>query len=99
VLDGLRARSLAPTEREPVFRWMERFDHGYVVYTNGYEEDVALAASWFASQGIIIHGRFGSHQYLNVDGCLRSSIELARRLNAKLTDDDIRHRFKCLASD
>jgi protoporphyrinogen oxidase len=99
VLDGLRRRALAPAEREPVFRWMERFDQGYVVYTNGYEADVQLAASWFASQGIIIHGRFGSHQYLNVDGCLRGSIDLARQLGAGLTDADILHRFKGLAGD
>ena len=47
----------------------------------------------------LIHGRFGSHQYLNVDGCLRSSIELARKLNTQLTDADILRRFKGLASD
>jgi protoporphyrinogen oxidase len=97
VLAGLRKRSLAPTDREPVFRFMERFDQGYVVYTSGYEDDVELAASWFASQGIIVHGRFGSHQYLNVDGCLRSSIELARKLGADLTDADVLHRFRAIA--
>jgi protoporphyrinogen oxidase len=98
VLGGLRARSLAPTECEPVFSWIERFDQGYVVYTNGYEEDVRLASNWFESRGIIVHGRFGSHQYLNVDGCLRASIELARRLGAALTDKDVLLRFAGLAN-
>jgi protoporphyrinogen oxidase len=98
VLGGLRRRSLVPPEHEPVFRLTERIDQGYVVYTNGYEDDVQLAAGWFASQGIIIHGRFGSHQYLNVDGCLRRSIELARKLGAKLTDADILDRFQGLAT-
>jgi len=93
VLDGLRARSLVPAGREAVFRWIERLDHGYVVHTNGSEDDVRLAAGWFAGQGIVLHGRFGSHRYLNVDGCLRSSIELARRLGAALTDAEILHRF------
>jgi protoporphyrinogen oxidase len=99
VLRGLRERSLAPADREPVFRWMERVEHGYVVYTNGYEDDVRLATEWFESQGIIIHGRFGSHQYINLDGCLRSSIALARRLGADLTDADVLDRFRRLACD
>ena len=81
-----------------MFRWLERVEHGYVVYTNDYEREVALAERWFADQGIIIHGRFGRHQYFNVDACLRSSIELAGRLGAQLTDDDILHRFTRLAN-
>ncbi len=99
VLEGLRQRSLVPTGCEPVFRWLERLDHGYVVYTNDYVADVELAAGWFASQGIILHGRFGRHQYFNVDACLRSSIDLARKLGAELTDDAILRRFELLATD
>jgi protoporphyrinogen oxidase len=98
VLDGLRARSLAPADREPVLRWVERFDQGYVVHTDGHEDDVELAARWFASQGIILHGRFGGHRYLNVDGCLRDSIALARGLGAELIDADILQRFRGLAA-
>ncbi len=99
MLDGLRRRSLVPAGCEPVFRWIERIDDAYVVYTNDYQDDVELAAQWFASRGIIIHGRFGRHQYFNVDACLRSSIELARKLGAQLTDEDILSRFKGLATD
>jgi protoporphyrinogen oxidase len=99
MLDGLRERSLVPAGSEPVFRWLERVEHGYVVYTNDYEDDVELAEDWFASRGIIIHGRFGRHQYFNIDACLRSSIDLARRLGAELTDDHILTRFKGLATD
>jgi protoporphyrinogen oxidase len=99
VLDGLRRRALAPADREPVFRWIERIDHGYVVYTHGYEDDVRLAAAWFASQGILVHGRFGGHRYLNVDGCLRGSVDLARALGASLSDADVLRRFQRLAPD
>jgi len=99
MLDGLRTRSLVPSGCEPVFRWIERLDQAYIVYTNDYEHDVRLAADWFAGQGIILHGRFGLHQYLNIDGCLRGSIELARKLGAQLTDEDIRRRFEGLPAD
>jgi protoporphyrinogen oxidase len=97
VLHGLRARALVPEGCAPVFRWVERLEDAYVVYTNGYEDDVRVAADWFESRGIIIHGRFGSHQYLNVDGCLRGSIALAQRLGAELTDAGVLERFRRLA--
>jgi protoporphyrinogen oxidase len=98
VLAGLRQRSLVPPDSVPVFKWIERFDDGYVVYTRGYEEDLRLATAWFEQQGIVIHGRFGRHQYLNVDGCLADSIALARRLGASITDADILERLRGASS-
>lgn len=93
VLEGLRRRQLVPVDGQPIFKWIERFDEGYVVYTQGYERDVQLAAEWFEQQGIILHGRFGRHQYVNVDGCIADSIQLARRLGAGLSDPQILERF------
>jgi len=79
-----------------VFSAVERFERAYIVYTRDYEVDVDLARAWFASRGIILHGRFGAHEYLNVDGCLGRSIELARGLGAPLTDEDILKTFRAL---
>jgi protoporphyrinogen oxidase len=93
VVDGLRKRSLVPDGAELVFTWVERFDHAYVVHTQGYESDLRAAADWFASQRIFIHGRFGKHQYINVDGCLGQSIELARGMGADLPDAKVLERF------
>jgi protoporphyrinogen oxidase len=97
VLDGLRQRALVPDGADLVFRWIERFRYAYVVYTQGYERDLRTATDWFASKGIHLHGRFGAHQYVNVDGCLGNSISLARKLGANLTDANILARFKSLA--
>jgi protoporphyrinogen oxidase len=99
VLEGLQKRSLIPDGAELVFKRVERFQYAYVVYTQGYEQDLRVATDWFASQKIIIHGRFGAHQYVNVDACLGNSIALARKLGADLTDEDIRARFKSLGSE
>ena len=96
VLTGLRRRSLVPLEGAPIFKWIERFEDGYVVYTQGYERDLQSATDWFEQRGIIPHGRFGRHQYVNVDGCLADSIKLARRLGAELTDDGILQRFRAV---
>ena len=98
VLAGLLARGLAPAGAELVFDRVERYDDGYVVYTNGYESDVAAATRWFADRGITLHGRFGSHNYLNVDGCLRASIDLARALGAELDDAAVLARFSALGT-
>jgi protoporphyrinogen oxidase len=99
MLSGLRTRSLVPADREPVMRYLDRIDHGYVVYTNGYEDDLRQAEQWFANQRITIHGRYGRHQYNNIDGCLRSSIDLARKLGSGLTDEDVLRRFRGLAGN
>lgn len=98
VLEGLRARDLMPAGAELVFTRVERFEHAYVVYTQDYQADLGVAVEWFESQGITLHGRFGAHQYVNVDGCLDQSIALARTLGADLTDADIKLRFKSLGS-
>jgi protoporphyrinogen oxidase len=98
VYEGLRKRSLVPDNAELVFEWIERYRYAYVVYTQDFEKDLRIVMDWFASQGIILHGRFGAHRYINVDGCLGGSIDLARELGATLSDADISARFKNLAT-
>jgi protoporphyrinogen oxidase len=98
VLRGLEKRSLVTDGAELVFKWIDRYPYAYVVYTQGYEEHLRIAAEWFASRRIILHGRFGSHRYDNVDGCLANSIALARKLGTTLPDAAIRARFAGLAT-
>lgn len=96
VLDGLRSRQLLPADADYQAGWVERHELAYVVYTGGFENDLRMATEWAASIGLILHGRFGSHNYLNVDGCLEQSIDLARRLGHSWTDDDIFQLFTSL---
>ena len=79
-----RPASSSPAS-EPVFRDVQRLEFAYVVYTNGYEDAVAMVREWARSVGVTIHGRFGSFDYLNVDGCVRRSQELATELNGRTT--------------
>ena len=44
--------------------------------------------SWTEAQRVLIHGRFGAFEYLNVDGCIIRSVELASRLNDRETTLD-----------
>ena len=93
VVHGLRLNKLVSDEAEFVTAFVERYQLAYVVYTKGFEDDLALVVDWAKSLGIFLHGRFGSHNYLNVDGCLEQSIGLARQLGNGWTDEDLVKRF------
>jgi protoporphyrinogen oxidase len=85
VHDGFVSAGLVEAGCVPIFRDVQRVEFAYVVYTNGYEDAVAMVRDWSQSVGITIHGRFGSFDYLNVDGCVRRSQELATALNGRAT--------------
>lgn len=85
VHEGFVSSGLVESGCELVFRDVQRLEFAYVVYTNGYEDAVAIVRKWAQSVGITIHGRFGSFDYLNVDGCVRRSQELATELNGRTT--------------
>ncbi len=85
VHEGFIASGLVEPGSQPVFRDVQRLEFAYVVYTNGYQDAVTTVREWAQSVGITIHGRFGSFDYLNVDGCVRRSQELASELNGRLT--------------
>jgi len=93
---GLLKRNLVPPDIELDVAFVERFELAYVVYTTGYERDVQLISDWYAKQGLHIHGRFGSHNYLNVDGCLAESIKLAKALGYPVAEHEVLRRFSSL---
>jgi protoporphyrinogen oxidase len=92
VLAGLRSRGIAP-ETEPVMVSIERYERAYIVYDAGYQERLAPVLAWFRARGIYPHGRFGSHNYLNVDGCVRQSVDLAAELGRPHSDDEVASFF------
>lgn len=85
VLKGLVRNGVVNEEQPVIFADVQRIDPAYVVYTVGYEKHVKTIMSWAESQCVHLHGRFGSFDYLNVDGCVMKSVELASRLNRRAT--------------
>jgi protoporphyrinogen oxidase len=85
VLEGLISHGVVGSDVPVVFADVQRFDYAYVVYTVGYEEHVEVVRGWAESNGIYPHGRFGAFEYVNVDGCVARSLELAARLNGRST--------------
>lgn len=85
VYKGLLRYGIVSGGQPMVFADVQRFERAYVVYTIGYEREVETVRDWAESLGIYIHGRFGAFNYLNVDGCVEHSIELATKLNRRRT--------------
>ena len=79
---------LVPQEHPMVFSNVQRLEYAYVVYTVDYEQHIETVRSWMESQRVFIHGRFGAFEYLNVDGCIIRSVEMASRLNGRPTQLD-----------
>jgi protoporphyrinogen oxidase len=85
VHDGLVRYGIVPETHSVVFSDVQRLEYAYVVYTVDYEAHVETVRSWAEGQGVFIHGRFGAFEYLNVDGCVIRSLEMASRLNGRHT--------------
>jgi protoporphyrinogen oxidase len=85
VHEGIVAAGMVDAASVPVFDDVQRMRHAYVVYTKGYEVAVSVVREWAKSLGIELHGRFGSFDYLNVDGCVVRSRALATSLNGRET--------------
>jgi len=85
VVEGLKRNRVLRPDDEPIYSRVERYEYAYVVYERGYEDHFTLVRQWLEDRGVYLHGRFGAFEYLNVDGCVIRSIELAERLNGRPT--------------
>ncbi|MCI4324261.1 MAG: FAD-dependent oxidoreductase, partial [Thermoplasmata archaeon] len=88
VVKGLVRYGIVSETHPLVFSDVQRLEYAYVVYTVDYEAHVETVRAWAETQGVYIHGRFGAFEYLNVDGCVIRSLEMATRLNNRSTTLD-----------
>jgi protoporphyrinogen oxidase len=93
VMAGLKQRNLLEISDFPIFQCVERIKDAYVVYPNNFEKRRQSIIEYFRTQDIFLNGRFGSHNYLNVDGILIQSIELSREFDPTLDKIKIRKMF------
>lgn len=93
VIAGLKERNLLDESDFPIFEYVERIKDAYVVYPNNFEDNRQRVIEYFRTQDIFLNGRFGSHNYLNVDGILIQSIELSREFDPTLDIAKVRNLF------
>ena len=87
VIEGLKNKGIIENS-VAVFAQLDFYDDAYVVYSRNHKKRIEEIKKFFESKNLYLHGRFGGHEYLNIDGCLRSSIELHRKIDDKTLDDD-----------
>lgn len=93
VVDGLKKRDLLAESDFPIFQYVERIKDAYVVYPTNFEDQRQSVIEYFKTQDIYLNGRFGSHNYLNVDGILIQSIELSKQFDKTLDKSKVRNLF------
>ena len=85
VRDGLVRYGMVDASHPMVMSHVDRLEYAYVAYSVGYERHIEEVRRWAAGHGVHIHGRFGAFEYLNVDGCVQRSLEMATTLNGRPT--------------
>jgi protoporphyrinogen oxidase len=85
VHEGFVSSGLVESGCEPVFRDVQRLSSPTSSTRTATRMPWRWCESGPQSVGVTIHGRFGSFDYLNVDGCVRRSQELASELNGRAT--------------
>ena len=76
----LISNGVIDAKAELVYRNHSYFPYAYVVHDFGSEIKVERVKEFFASKGIILHGRFGAFNYINTDMCVLASAELVSSL-------------------
>jgi len=58
-------------------------DHAYVVFDENYDSVTKVIKYYLKAEGIYTLGRFGEWTYYNMDACIKSSIELSKKIITK----------------
>lgn len=81
VKEGLRKKGIIGKAEKIVYENVKRAEYAYVVYDKNYETNVKVIRRWFPKQGIHLVGRFSYFEYVNVDGIIERSAEIAKKIN------------------
>lgn len=63
-----------------IFSAVRRHRFAYVVYDLAYQDNIAIIRKYFDGKGLHLCGRFSQFEYLNMDGCIRSALDLVGRI-------------------
>jgi protoporphyrinogen oxidase len=70
-------RSSKDIEVAKVWRW----DRAYIIYDINRAEIIDKVRTLLKEEGIFLHGRFGSWEYLNMDAVFKKSVKLAEEVS------------------
>ena len=87
VIEGLKQKRILG-ENKLIFSKVDHYEEAYVVTKKGDVKRLNEIKKYFSNRNLYLHGRFGSHDYLNVDGCLIKSIELHNQIDSNIRNPD-----------
>lgn len=79
-VEGLHRLGIINKE-EVIYTKVFREKYAYVVYDLDYQKNIKTLRDYLEQRGILLCGRFGEFEYLNMDACVKRALELAKRLN------------------
>lgn len=80
IYNGLSRIGFINDESEVNFADIKRFEYAYVIYDLYHKKNKTAIVDYLKSQGILVNGRFGSYEYLNMDAIIRQSLDLAEQI-------------------
>lgn len=81
VFDGLKKIQFIENQSDVIHVDMKKFEYAYVIYDLEHKKNTELLSTYFNQKGIVLNGRFGSFEYLNMDAIFEQSKEMARRFS------------------
>jgi protoporphyrinogen oxidase len=79
VIDGLIATGLLGRRDDLVAEQLSRFEHAYVIYDLDHRRNVDMIRKYCEGElGIVLHGRFGEFEYINMDAVIERSLQRNR---------------------
>lgn len=88
VKDGLLKRGIITNRQDIVCENVHRSKYAYVVYNVDYEKNAQVVRDWFEKQKIFLVGRFSYFEYVNIDGVVARSMEIAEKINRQKVNLD-----------
>lgn len=81
IINGLKHIEFINKDEDVNFVDVNRFEYAYVINDINHKENITTVKNYFNNEGILLNGRFGSFEYLNMDAVIRQSMELVKNIN------------------
>jgi protoporphyrinogen oxidase len=63
---------------------IRRTQYAYIIPDLDYSQNLNLIRDYLSEMGIELCGRFSEYKYLNMDACIRSAMDLAKKINGNM---------------
>jgi len=84
VIKGLVKLGFIDGDEDVLADELRRFQYAYVIYDLRHRRNTRTVRSYCEDElGIVLHGRFGEFEYLNMDAVIRRSIDRAQEIGAQ----------------